>query len=218
MKLKDINFSTIIQKIKSMRLSDFTYGSVVLALLIVVIISFIYSANFIVKNINKIFSPGDDGNAQALNMENYLLVVKRLNLPVNTVSENTDAPIVEPVTPPIEIPADTSIPTIETPAETPESIAPIIDKKSITINILNSTTKKGVAATLAKALTDAGFSAATTGNEKKLYALTTIIVSDAKKDYTPSVLEVVSKSYPQAVTESASGVTEFDVTIIIGKE
>ncbi|OGI63094.1 hypothetical protein A2818_01625 [Candidatus Nomurabacteria bacterium RIFCSPHIGHO2_01_FULL_40_12] len=213
MKLKDINLTAIIQKIKSTKLSDFIYSGVIFLLVIIVIISFSYSTNFIVKNINKIFSPEDTGGAQALNMENYLLVVKKLNLPLNTqkedTPENTNTLIVEPVIPPVE---DTIIPT---PAPIVE-----LDKKSITINILNSTAKKGVASTLAKTLEDAGFSKAETGNEKKSYDLTTIIVSDAKKEYAPLVLEVVSKSYPKAVTETATatGETKFDVTIIIGKE
>jgi len=211
MKLKDINLTAIIQKIKSTKLSDFIYSGVIFLLVIIVIISFSYSTNFIVKNINKIFSPEDTGGAQALNMENYLLVVKKLNLPLNTqkedTPENTNTLIVEPVIPPVE---DTIIPT---PAPIVE-----LDKKSITINILNSTAKKGVASTLAKTLEDAGFSKAETGNEKKSYDLTTIIVSDAKKEYAPLVLEVVSKSYPKAVTETATGETKFDVMIIIGKE
>ena len=213
MKLKDINLTAIIQKIKSTKLSDFIYSGVIFLLVIIVIISFSYSTNFIVKNLNKIFSPEDTGGAQALNMENYLLVVKKLNLPLNTqkedTPENTNTLIVEPVIPPVE---DTIIPT---PAPIVE-----LDKKSITINILNSTAKKGVASTLAKTLEDAGFSKAETGNEKKSYDLTTIIVSDAKKEYAPLVLEVVSKSYPKAVTETATatGETKFDVTIIIGKE
>ena len=211
MKLKDINLTAIIQKIKSTKLSDFIYSGVIFLLVIIVIISFSYSTNFIVKNLNKIFSPEDTGGAQALNMENYLLVVKKLNLPLNTqkedTPENTNTLIVEPVIPPVE---DTIIPT---PAPIVE-----LDKKSITINILNSTAKKGVASTLAKTLEDAGFSKAETGNEKKSYDLTTIIVSDAKKEYAPLVLEVVSKSYPKAVTETATGETKFDVMIIIGKE
>ena len=138
-------------------------------------------------------------------------MAKKLNLPLNTqkedTPENTNTLIVEPVIPPVE---DTIIPT---PAPIVE-----LDKKSITINILNSTAKKGVASTLAKTLEDAGFSKAETGNEKKSYDLTTIIVSDAKKEYAPLVLEVVSKSYPKAVTETATGETKFDVMIIIGKE
>ena len=70
-------------------------------------------------------------------MENYLLVAKKLNLPENTIT-NTQA--VEP----------TPLPVVEpTPGSDPE---PILDKKSITIIVLNITSKKGVASTLAKAL------------------------------------------------------------------
>lgn len=208
-------FSKILKKMKS---ADFIYSVVFFTIILMVVILFNYSVNFIVKNIDQIFFPDQAADTPALDMGKYSLVIKKLGLPVNTTQENAtipnEVPVVNAVTPAATAPAaETPAPATETP--TP---APTLDKKSITINILNTTSKKGVAAALAKALENAGFAKAVTGNEKKSYALTTIIIKDEKKDYLPLLEEAVKLSYPRAVTETVTGKTDFDVTIMIGAQ
>lgn len=193
---KNTNITKVLEKRNPI---DFVYLGTILLLLIITLITFFYSTNFIIQNVNKIFYPGEGGNSQALDMTRYSLVEKKLNLPVNTVSTDT---------------------TINTQAEkqvTPNNPAttPMLDKKSITLNILNSTKKVGVASVLAKALESAGFSKATTGNETKVYTQTTILIKDSKKDFTPLVEDVVKKSYPNAITATNPESSKFDVVIII---
>lgn len=209
MNLKNINFSKILEKIKSIKLTDFIYFAVIFLFFTIVVILFFYSTNFILKNVNKIFSSGNTADSWALDLANYSLVAKKLNLPVVIPGENTDVntPTAEP-TLPQNITAEPATP----------AVVSVLDKKSITINILNSTSKKGVASNLAKAMEDGGFSKAETGNEKKIYDLTTIIIHDSKKEYLPAVEEVVKKSYPETMTKTISDTSKFDVTIIIGKK
>ena len=213
MEPQNIKLSKILKKIKS---PEFVYLSVLFIFFVIVLVLFINSVNFISENINKIFSPVNSGNSQAINMESYALVTKKLNLPTNT-AENSPTLNIEAQT---STTPSTSTPTTTVTMATPEvplaSVAPVLDKKSITINILNSTTKKEMSSTLAKALVGAGFSTATTGNEKSLYDLTTIIIADDKKEYSPSIEEVVKKSYPEAIIKTTTETTKFDVTIIIG--
>ena len=210
METKNNKFSKILQRIQS---PEFIYLGIIFIFFVIVLIVFLYSTNFVVNNVNKIFSTTDSGASQALNTENYLLAVKKLNLPTNTAEGNATAPTT--ATPPVETPpiVETNTPAV---VETPQ--APTIDKKSITINILNTTSKKGVAAILAKTLENAGFSTATTGNDKKSYNLTTIIISENKKEYLPLLKEAVLASYPKVVTETIANKTDFDVTIMIGKQ
>jgi LytR cell envelope-related transcriptional attenuator len=200
---QDSSFAKILKKMKS---SDFIYLCVIFVVFVVVVILFFYSTNFIVKNINKIFAPVSIPTSLSLDKARYSLVAKKLNLPVNStpvsdVNQNVDAP-----------PAD------ETTATSPASIPQNLDKGSITINILNSTAKKGVAATLAKTFSEAGFATATTGNEEEDFALTTILINNDKKEFLPLIEEVVIESYPKAISEVVSSDTEFDVTIIIGQQ
>jgi|GEM_PF-3085319 len=192
--------------LQKMKPADYIYLSVMFVFFIIIAVLFSISTNFIVSNINKIFSPIKAGNSQALNIGQYSLVAKKLNLPVNTVTPDNGTASTTPT------PATTPIvPVSPTPSQ-------VLDKKSITIEILNSTTKKGVASVLNKSLTLAGFSSATTGNEKTSYDITTIVINDKKKDYSSLLLEAVNKIYPKAVTQILPNKTGTDVTIIIGKQ
>jgi hypothetical protein len=205
METQNTKFEKIMQKIKS---PDFVYLGVIFVFFIIVIILFLYSTNFIVENMNKIFSSANDGKVEALNVKNYSLIAKRLNLPINEGTENP-----QPTTSqnnPTVTPTTTETPAVSAPA--------VIDKKSITINVLNSTKKRGIAATLAKTLEDTGFSKATTGDEKKPYDLTTILVKESKKEYKSSIEETVKGVYPKATVEINPETSSFDVVIIIGKE
>lgn len=204
----ETNNTNFLKTLKKMKSSDYVYLGVLFIFIIIVIILFIYSTSFVVANVNKIFSQENVNNIQSLNVDNYKLVEKKLNLPINSISENTniEQPIIQINIPTEEIP---NIPIVQE-----------FNKQSVTLSITNSTNKKGVALVLAKKIEEAGFSMAFTGNEKKLYGTTTILIKESKKEYAPFIEEVVLKSYPKAVTqifkEDPSKV-EFDVSIIIGK-
>lgn len=86
MDTKDTIFLKILKKIKS---DDFIFLSMLCVLFILIIILFFYSTSFIIKNVNKIFSPTKEEDAQALDRTTYSTVVKRFNLPVNITDENT---------------------------------------------------------------------------------------------------------------------------------
>lgn len=204
MEKKTINFKKILEKMKP---TDYIYLGVLFIFIISVLIIFSFSTRFIVQNINKILSSGNTENVDALNINQYKFVADKFNIQVNLDPDNpsqaaNQAPIQEATTP------------VNTP-KTP--VIPTLDKKLITIEILNSTKKKGVAATLNTALVNVGFNAATIGNEKKSYETTVIMVNESKKDYLPSIQEVVNKVYPSAITQVISGKSGTDATIIIGK-
>lgn len=204
METKNTNF---LKTIKNMKSSDFAYLGVLFIFIIIVIILFIYSTNFVLSNINKIFSQENTAYIQSLNIDNYKLVEKKLNLPVNSISENPimQQPIIQIETPKIE--------------DIPSATVYEFNKQSVTLKIANSTSKKGVALILAKKIEETGFSMAFTENEKKQYTTTTILVKESKKEYAPFIEEVVLKSYPKAITKffkEDPAKVEFDITIIIG--
>ena len=89
METKNNKFSKILQRIQS---PEFIYLGIIFIFFVIVLIVFLYSTNFVVNNVNKIFSTTDSGASQALNTENYLLAVKKLNLPTNTAEGNATAP------------------------------------------------------------------------------------------------------------------------------
>jgi len=169
--------------------------------MIVVGTIFFISTHFISQEINNVFVSESAEGVQALDVARYMLVAKKLGITVSPPSEKIN-----------ELAEQTPAP------ETPAPPTTILDKKAITITVLNSTNKKGIAGTLAATLKDAGFSTPSTGNEKNPYAKTTILVKESKYDYAPLLLEAVLPSYPNAFATTTPETSPFDATIIIGAE
>lgn len=185
--------------ISGIKPKDLIYPGIILALIIIVAILFFLVAGFISKNINNAFSGDMGGESSSLNMANYNLVAGKLGISTETQKGATVIPDEKETT---------------ATAET----APAVDKSELTINILNSTTKSGIATTLSKALQTAGFAKATTGNEKKTYANTTIFIKESRASFGPALLEEVKKTYPGAVATTTADTAPFDATIIIGSK
>ena len=183
-----------------MKKSDVVYVVVLILFLVAVTVVFFFTTQFITQNINKVFSTANTGNAQALNLGNYSLVAKKLHIDINTPSVNEAPP-----------------PTKEMVAVTSTSA---LEKSALTINILNSTSKKGVAATLARVMTEAGFSTPQTGNEKKFYTVTTIFIKESKKEYESLILKTVASLYPEVAIDPTREKEDakFDALIIIGNK
>jgi len=199
-----------------MKSSDFIYLYIFVVFFIIVLVLFSLSINFIVLNVNQIFSPQTSENTAALNTENYSLVVKKLGLPNNTPENITNSETAE--SPASQIHNEPDVTTQNVTENTPPPAPIELDKKIITLSIMNTTNKKGVAATLAKVFESAGFSTGTTGNEKGPYSTTTIFIKDSKKEYIPVVEEVVKNSYPKAITKTNPVDSKFDVIIMIGED
>lgn len=197
--------SPFINKIRSsfseINPKDLIYLGIVLLFMIVVSVIFILSTEFIAKNIDTAFS-GDTGErSSTLNMENYTLVAKKLGISTEIKEETIIVPV---VTTPSEQPTNTS--------------TQVLEKEELTLNILNSTPKSGVAGTLGKTLESVGYAKAVTGNVKPLYATTTIIIKESKSAFGPALLEEVQKSYPNAVLNTTSDTAQYDIKIIIGSK
>ena len=199
MTIKDMK---IIESLKQIHPKDLIYSGILVLFMVIVGVLFFISTRFISQNINKVFSSEGAESVQVLNLERYQLIAKKLGITVSMSSENTSAST--PAAPAPEVPV---VPTTAA-----------LDKQALTIMILNSTTKKGVAGTLAKTLESAGFAAPTTGNEKTPYAKTTILVRESKYDYATPLLETVLNSYPGAFATTTPESALFDATIIIGAE
>lgn len=186
----------IISAIKTMKPRDFIYTGISFVFLGIVITVFLFSLEFISKNINRVFTIPETGNTLSLDVARYNLVAKKLNIPTNTSSE-----------PSLGYSAtSTNISATST----------ILKKSTVTILILNSTQKQGVASTLAKKLKDIGFTNITTGNEKIPQTLTTILVRENQRDYADAILESISKAYPTAQISTTTKQTKSDIIITIG--
>lgn len=184
------------ESLKKIKLQDVVYPGIFLIFFGIVIILFFFSTQFISKNINKGFYSEGNSTAEALNLEQYKLVAKKLGIVVNVPKEGEVTTI--KVTPPVE------------------TVVTTIDKKAISIIVKNSTTKSGIATTLAKAIEDAGFNKPKTGNEATFYATTTVMIKVDQKDIESQLLDVVHKSYPEAIATTTVNTGVYDAIVVIG--
>lgn len=75
--------------LKKMETTDFIYLGVIFLFFVITVTVFFYSTGFIVQNVNKIFIQNKGEDVQGLDLARYLLVQKKLSLPVNVVDTNT---------------------------------------------------------------------------------------------------------------------------------
>ena len=196
--------SPFIKKIRDsvsgLKPKDLIYPGIVLLFAIIVGVIFILATGFIAKNIDTAFS-GDTGeDSSSLNMENYTLVAKKLGISTEIRKEATSVSV------------ETSVPSEPRATSTTQ----VLDKKVLTLSILNSTSKSGIAGALATSLELAGFAKAKTGNEKTLYATTTVAIKESMSALGSSVIEIVKKTYPEAGSTISPETALFDVIITIG--
>src|SRR3989304_684890 len=124
---------------------DLIYPGIVLFFFIIVGILFFLATQFIAKNINNAFL-GDTETEP-----NNTLVANKLGISA-IPQKNT-----------ISTPSAVSSTTTKKTSVT--QVSNVSDINSLTINILNSTTKKGVASALAQSLESLGYARATTGKK-----------------------------------------------------
>lgn len=199
------NIAKITALLKKLRPGDFMYPGVFIIFFLIVSVIFFFAIQFISKNINKIFSHEQTDSSQVLDLQRYLLTVQKLNLIVT----NQESSVTGEIAMEENQKAQPDIPMMATSTT-------LQDKSTLTLAIRNSTSRKGVAATLAKTLKDDGFAESTTGNEQKHYATTTIFLKESKRAYEQLILEAVRKDYPDALATTTPENARFDVTIIIG--
>ena len=186
--------------LRYVRAKDLIYPAILSFFIIIVFVLFFIATGFISKNLGIAFTDDINTDSGSLNMANYTVVTKKLGI-------NTEA---KESTPPAQVSIDTS----SLPEET--TTTPILYRKNLTLYILNGTATSGLAGTLATSLESSGFAKAKTGNEKTLYATTTVAIKESKASFGPSILEAIRKTYPDVISSISPESALFDVIIIIG--
>lgn len=191
-----------IEKLKTINPKDYIYPGIFLLFISIVTILLFIVATSLSSTINKIFSFGESANVQGLDIENYELVARKLNISVPTTAENVITTSEESITPE------------EVIATSTEPLA--LNKKGISLNVTNSTTKSGLAGSLAQKLENAGYNRPSTTTDKKLRATTTLIIKPSKEAYVEEILDIVRVSYPDVIVATTTETASVDAMIIIG--
>ncbi|MEK7499690.1 MAG: LytR C-terminal domain-containing protein [Patescibacteria group bacterium] len=188
--------TSISELLKKMKPQDFIYPSVVLFFFIMTIVIFLLATKFISKNINKIFAPGETAAIQSLDLDQYKLIAKKLNIDVSS---------------PQDVPPQNTTSSVDIGAVS-------LDKSTIAIIIKNSTLEKGVASALAQQFKNEGYKKIATGNEPRTYSTTTILIKESYISYGPILLDAVRKFYPSVIATTTTETGSADAIIIIGNQ
>ncbi|MDO8604639.1 MAG: LytR C-terminal domain-containing protein [bacterium] len=209
--------SQFIIKLKSeisrLRPRAILYGGVMLSFIIVVSILFFFSVRFIARNIDSAFLSTPLEQEQTLNRENYNIVAKKLG--ISTSTQKNALPTSTPFVIATTSASDTMKESVPGAVIGSINNQVTIDKSSLTIKILNSTTKSGSAGMLAEKLQSLGFAKAVTGNEATLHATSTIFLTEDMRPLEEELLHEVRKMYSGAIATTTKN-SLFDITIIIG--
>lgn len=91
----------------------------------------------------------------------------------------------------------------EAPTPTPEKTAPAIDKKTLSIKVLNGGAVKGVAGTYAEKLKTAGFTETAVGNAFGDYTGQTLYYAKGQSAGADAIKAEVAKTYPALMVKEA---------------
>lgn len=213
----------IASKLKDIKLSKLVYPSISGLFILVALVLFIFSANFISKHINLALSDGgSSGDILSLNKDDFEPIKNKLNIKIN---ENVDVSNINQENAPVEsAEIKPEVPSIENIATTTASstppVAPVItpeEKLALKISVLNSTKTSGLAAALKKILEESGFAVEKTGNSSPTLSGTVIKIKKGKEKYKDAVTEALSSKYTISEFQELPESEPYDIVIIIGK-
>lgn len=200
-----------LKNLKNLKLKQIVYPAAFGAVAILAITFFAKTIVFLSANINKALKIEDEKSVLIqLNMADYSIVAKKLNV---VVSNNTETAVSQP---PAPVLATTS--TAMTATSTPETVLPV--KSALKIAVLNSTKTEGLAAGLKKDLESAGFSVLKTANQSKTENTTLIKIKESvgSSALAKEISGLVKNKYPLITNETLNEKSEYDIEIVIGKK
>src|SRR3989338_1686960 len=208
----------IIGKLKEIRPRDAIYPGIITIFIALAVFCFILTAQFLSKNINKGFMIDERSIEETLvtvDLENYYLVAKKAWINI----ELPNPELISPPHPATVASEPASSPPSAPPGDTTPSPAPSpVERKQLSIQVLNSTSKQGLAGDLKNDLVHAGFVNISTGNSSTLEPITLISVKSNKvgDQLTEELKQTVSQKYDVEVIGALAEDDAFDVRIVIG--
>ncbi len=211
----------ILSRLKEIKIRGLIYPSISGLFILIALMLFIFSANFISKHINLALEGGEaPGSILSLNKSDFEPIKNKLNIEINESAEVNQAPA--QVNAPIETKttATETLPIENTGTTTissaPEAITPE-ERASLKISVLNSTKTSGLAAVLKKVLEESGFVVEKTGNTSPALTETVIKIKKGKEKYKDILVQAVSTKYSVSNFQEIPESDLYDIVVIIGK-
>ena len=211
----------ILSRLKEIKIRGLIYPSISGLFILIALMLFVFSANFISKHINLALEGSEaPGSILSLNKSDFEPIKNKLNIEINESAEVNQAPAQ------INAPIETKTTVIETPlientgtttiSSAPEAITPE-ERASLKISVLNSTKTSGLAAVLKKVLEESGFVVEKTGNTSPALTETVIKIKKGKEKYKDILVQAVSTKYSVSNFQEIPESDLYDIVVIIGK-
>jgi hypothetical protein len=220
--------ATIKENIKKITFQKVVYPAIVVLFVAVIALVLSLSARFLTREINRSLSAGVAKQEADLviDMEGFTAVAKKIGItiteqpqeaaeetvPAATISAPppvVESPAIAPETLPQEPPPVVPVP--EVPAE-----APVIERSSVAISVLNSTKTPGLAGKMKSALLAAGFTSVATGNQSPALTETVVRMKALLGTLRDEIQDIVGAQQYQFSVEELDLLSENDAVIIIG--
>ncbi len=202
--------------LKKLKFKHVIYPIISVIFFAAVIFVLVKVAIFLSVSINKMFlaaEMAEQAQAQRIDLENYLLVSRKLSLP-EIQPASSEAEISPEISP-------TGLEEQVSATSSPE-ISPLPeDKTLLKLAVFNSTAQSGLAAALKETLTAAGFSVVQIGNQPPVKETTLLQVKPSKRNYENSLREIfdlVSQNYQPGDWQDLAETEEYDVVVVIGED
>lgn len=217
------------ESIKKINFKKSAYPAISLLFFGIIALIFVYSIQFLLKNIDQAFLVINDNQIESqiikVNLTDYYTIAKKFGIPIPTQEEIDN---VQSATTPINQPTE-SVQQIQNSSTTESAVTSTIeiiastseqDKKTFVIEILNSTRTAGLASELKILLENAGFTISKTGNQTKTEEISLIKVKKSKLNspFLTQIKEIVLTKYALGENQLLDETSTFDAIIVIGKK
>ncbi len=193
---------------KKLKFKKLIYPVISGTFIIIIVVVFIYAADFLATALNKAFVV-DDKKAESLlikiDMSDFQALAKKLGISAVAGGETV-------VPEPVIVEQATTTPAAAT------STVKELDKKAVKIAVYNSTAIKGLASEFKTVIEADGFIIGKIGNTSPALATTTIKIKASKKDYSAPIRQIVSQKYQLTDDEALNETEDYDIIIVIGSK
>jgi len=219
----------LLEKFKSLEWKKLIYPAISGFFFIITLLLFLSGAKFLSNSINKTFtveSSSIESDLTRINFNNLDVVAKKLGIEIKSSETSTspnptpvEVPAPQPEPPPVsQNENEVAGPVAPTPAPTPA----VEDKKSLKIEVLNSTKTAGLAGELKTLIENSGYVVEKTGNSSPVAETTSIKVkAETQSAFPTSVAElkqIVSSKYSSAAIDTLEPDSPYNIVITIGKK
>jgi hypothetical protein len=210
--------NNFLKKLKGIKRRDAMYPGIVVVFVALVAVCFTLVAQFLAQNLNKalvIDEQSIDETLVRVDLADYYLVAKKAGINIGVPApEAPQTPAAPTPMPP------SSAPSGESGSTTISSSSPLVSKNSLRIEVVNGSSRQGVATDLKNDLVSAGFTTVLLNSTPNQEPVTIISLKKSRVSdgLIAELKQVVSQKYDLGEIGTLAETEAFDARIVIGNK